>query len=96
MAAPASNSKSYHVVCAAVLKWLPERSLRAVEHNKTTKEGLTMGRIYQRGNMLWIQYYRAGKYYRESAHSDKETDAKKLLKIQRRRHCTGPIYRAQR
>ena len=31
--------------------------------------------------MYWIQFYRAGKYYRESTHSDKESDAKKLLRI---------------
>ena len=40
-----------------------------------------MGRIYRRGNMLWVQYFRAGKYYRESCHSDKESDAKRLLKL---------------
>jgi integrase len=39
-----------------------------------------MGAIYKRGNTLWIKYYRNGKPYRESSHSDKETEAKRLLK----------------
>lgn len=39
-----------------------------------------MARIYKRGNMYWIQYYRAGKYYRESSGSDKLGDARKLAK----------------
>jgi len=39
-----------------------------------------MGMIYQRGNVFWIKYYRAGKAYRESSHSEKESDAKRLLK----------------
>jgi integrase len=40
-----------------------------------------MGMIYKRGNTLWIKYYRNGKPYRESAKSDKESDAKRLLRI---------------
>ena len=39
-----------------------------------------MGTIYKRGNTLWIKYYRNGKPYQESTHSDKEGEAKKLLK----------------
>ena len=39
-----------------------------------------MGSIYQRGKVYWIKYYRAGKSYRESSHSEKESDAKRLLK----------------
>lgn len=39
-----------------------------------------MGSIFQRGNVYWIKYYRAGKPYRESTHSEKESDAKRLLK----------------
>jgi integrase len=39
-----------------------------------------MGSIYKRGNTYWIQYYRNGKPYRESAASKKEVDAKRLLK----------------
>jgi integrase len=39
-----------------------------------------MARIYKRGNMYWIQYYRAGKYYRESSGSEKLSDAKKIAK----------------
>ncbi len=38
-----------------------------------------MGSIYQRGKVYWIKYYRAGKPYRESSHSEKESDAKRLL-----------------
>ncbi|MGD0235042.1 MAG: site-specific integrase [Syntrophorhabdales bacterium] len=40
-----------------------------------------MGAIYQRGNTLWIKYYRNGKPYRESTHSDKESEAKRLLRL---------------
>ena len=36
--------------------------------------------IYQRGKTFWIKYYRNGKSYRESAHSEKESVAKRLLK----------------
>jgi hypothetical protein len=30
-----------------------------------------MGMIYLRGNTFWVKYYRNGKPYRESSHSDK-------------------------
>ena len=40
-----------------------------------------MGAIYLRGNTFWIKYYRHGKPYRESAKSDKESEAKRLLKL---------------
>jgi len=39
-----------------------------------------MGTIYKRGNTCWLKYYRNGKPYYESTKSNKETDAKKLLK----------------
>ena len=39
-----------------------------------------MGSIFKRGNVYWIKYYRAGKPYRESTHTGKESDAKRLLK----------------
>jgi integrase len=39
-----------------------------------------MGMIYKRGNTLWIKYYRGGKPYYESSHSERESDAKTLLK----------------
>ncbi|MEW6714938.1 MAG: site-specific integrase [Nitrospirota bacterium] len=40
-----------------------------------------MGMLYLRGKTFWIKYYRNGKPYRESAHSEKEMEAKRLLKI---------------
>ncbi len=40
-----------------------------------------MGSIYKRGRIYWVKYYRAGKPYRESSHSTKESDAKRLLKL---------------
>ncbi len=40
-----------------------------------------MGMIYKRGNVLWVKYYRNGKPFYESAHSDKEAKAKSLLKL---------------
>lgn len=39
-----------------------------------------MGSIYKRGSVLWIKYYRNGVPMRESADSDKENVAKKLLR----------------
>lgn len=30
---------------------------------------------------FWIKYYRGGKPYRESAHSNKKNDAERLLKL---------------
>ncbi len=40
-----------------------------------------MGSIYLRGQTYWIKYYRSGKAYRESSHSEEVKDAKKLLKL---------------
>jgi integrase len=39
-----------------------------------------MGMIYKRGKVYWIKYYRNGKPYRETTKSNKEADAKRLLK----------------
>lgn len=39
-----------------------------------------MGCIYRRGKLYWIRYYRHGKQYAESTHSDKMEVAKRLLK----------------
>jgi len=39
-----------------------------------------MGRIYKRGDIFWIKYYRHGRPYRESSKSEKITKAQKLLK----------------
>src|SRR5262249_48879031 len=38
------------------------------------------GSVFQRGAVWWIKYYRNGKPYRETSGSDKESDARKLLK----------------
>jgi integrase len=40
-----------------------------------------MGMIYLRGKTYWIKYYRNGKPFRESAESEKEADARKLLRL---------------
>jgi len=40
-----------------------------------------MGMIYLRGKTYWVKYYRNGKPYRESSKSDKETDAKRLMRL---------------
>jgi integrase len=39
-----------------------------------------MGMTYKRGAVFWIKFYRNGQAYRESSHSVKETDAKRLLR----------------
>jgi len=38
-----------------------------------------MGCLYRRGKMYWIKYYRNGKPYAESTHSDKKEVAKRML-----------------
>ncbi len=38
-----------------------------------------MGTIYRRKNVYWVKYYRNGKSYYESSHSDKKELAKRLL-----------------
>ena len=39
-----------------------------------------LGRIFKRGSAYWIAYYHRGKEYRESSHSESESQARKLLK----------------
>ncbi|KJU86938.1 phage integrase protein (DNA breaking and rejoining enzyme), partial [Candidatus Magnetobacterium bavaricum] len=39
-----------------------------------------MGTVYKRRRIWWIKYYDDGKFYRESSGSNKEADAKRLLK----------------
>jgi len=44
------------------------------------KSNYGMGRLYQRGPIWWVQYSREGQVFRESSHSQNESDAKRLLK----------------
>ena len=39
-----------------------------------------MGRVFKRGSIYWIAYNHRGKEHRESARTDSESDARKLLK----------------
>jgi integrase len=39
-----------------------------------------MGSVYKRGSVWWVCFYHRGKQYRESSHSESESQAKKLLK----------------
>jgi integrase len=39
-----------------------------------------LGRIFKRSDVYWIAYFHRGKEYRESSHSSKESDARRLLK----------------
>jgi len=50
-----------------------------------------MGSIYKRGSVFWIQYYRNGKPYRESAKTEKETEAKRLLRFREGEISQGKI-----
>jgi hypothetical protein len=50
-----------------------------------------MGSIYLRGHTYWLKYYRNGKPYRESAQTEKESDAKRLLKKREGEIATGKI-----
>src|SRR5437899_5328958 len=40
-----------------------------------------MGTLYKRGAVWWIKYYQNGRGMRESSHSTKEGDARRLLKL---------------
>jgi hypothetical protein len=50
-----------------------------------------MGSIYLRGHTYWLKYYRNGKSYRESAGTEKESEAKRLLKKREGEIATGKI-----
>ena len=50
-----------------------------------------MGSIYKRGEVFWIKYYRYGKPHRESAKTDKESEAKRLLKKREGEIADGKI-----
>jgi integrase len=53
------------------------RSLQPTGDNQEDK----MGMLYKRGAVWWIKYYRNGRGMRESSHSRKEGDARRLLKL---------------
>jgi integrase len=50
-----------------------------------------MGSIYKRGAVFWIQYYRNGKPYRETARTQKESEAKRFLKLREGEIAEGKI-----
>ena len=51
-----------------------------------------MGSIYRRGKTYWVKYSRNGKPYRESSHSEKESDAKRLLKLREGQVASGTFH----
>ena len=57
-----------------------------------------MGRIYERGNIWWIQYYGQGQLFRESTHSDLKSAATSLLKLREGEIRQGrlPALRAEK
>lgn len=57
-----------------------------------------MGLIYKRGNIFWIKYYRNGKPFYESSQSDKESEAKRRLKLREGQIAVGkfPGLRVER
>ena len=57
-----------------------------------------MGRIYQRGNIWWIQYYGQGQLFRESTRSDLKSAAFSLLKLREGdiSHGRLPALRAEK
>ncbi len=55
------------------------------------KEMTKMGCIYRRGNTYWVKYYRNGKAYAESSHSNKQEVAKHLLKLREGEISTGKM-----
>ncbi len=50
-----------------------------------------MGYLYQRGNIWWVKYYRNGRPIRESTGTDKETEAKRSLKLREGDVATGRL-----
>ena len=50
-----------------------------------------MGSIYKRGTVFWIQYYRNGKPYRETAKTKKENEAKHFLKLREGEIAKGDV-----
>lgn len=54
------------------------------------------GRLFQRGNIWWIQFHRKGKPYRESSHSDDRKQAEKLLKTRLYEIANDKFKRKQR
>jgi hypothetical protein len=50
-----------------------------------------MGSLYKRGNIWWIKYYRGSAMFRESAHTDNEKSARKLLDLRQAQVKTGTL-----
>ncbi len=50
-----------------------------------------MGYLYKRGNIWWVKYYRNGRPIRESTATDKETEAKRFLKLREGDVATGRL-----
>jgi hypothetical protein len=40
-----------------------------------------MGSLFKRGNLWWVKYYQNGRPIRESTGSQRETEAKRFLKL---------------
>jgi integrase len=51
-----------------------------------------MGRIFKRGSIYWIAYNHRGKEYRESSHTDDESQAQKLLKKRLGEVASGKLF----
>jgi integrase len=54
--------------------------LHSLYADSPRKDGEIMGCIYRRNQTYWIKYYRRGKQFAESTHSDKLEIAKRMLK----------------
>jgi hypothetical protein len=53
-----------------------------------------MGSLYKRGNVWWIKYYANGRPIRESTDTEKETEARRILKEREGQVAIGqPILR---
>ena len=50
-----------------------------------------MGSLYKRGDVYWIKYYRNGKSYRETTKTNKEGEAKRLLRKREGEIAEGKI-----
>ena len=50
-----------------------------------------MGSLYRRGNVWWVKYYRNGRPIRESTGTDRETEAKRFLKLREGDVATGRL-----
>jgi integrase len=81
-----------HYACHGACRPILDAHGKTKEGEKEMKKSMRgMGRIFLRGGVWWIAYYHRGVERRESANSEKESDATKLLKRRLSEIQTGRV-----